>query len=128
MSSEICSYAGISENFHQWLGTLVAGRCKLLLLRTIFKELFFGVASCSFYTILANSCLLYMDSLSFFGLVLQQFPPMRVVSFYGDLIQVKYFFLFSSRFFRVISPDNLSLYQATLLHSIDYLTHAVWRR
>ena len=55
------------EKFHQQLGTLVAARNELLLLRKIFKEWIFRVASCCFYTILTASYLLYMDNFSFFG-------------------------------------------------------------
>ena len=53
--------------FHQWLGTLVAGRSELLLLRKIFKEKFFRVAICCFFTIVTDSYLLHMDNFSFFG-------------------------------------------------------------
>ena len=57
----------IVGNFHQWLGSLVAVRSKLLLMRSFLKDWFFGVASGCFWMILTKSYRPYMDNLSIFG-------------------------------------------------------------
>ena len=57
----------IVGNFHQWLGSLVAVRSKLLLMRSLLKDWFSGVASGCFWMILTKSYRLYMDNLSIFG-------------------------------------------------------------
>ena len=110
--------------FRQWLGTLVAGRSKVLLLRTTFKEWIFRVASCCFYMILTDSHLLYLDNLFLFWWKLQRFPYIGVFSFFRGLVEVSTL-LFFSQSFRVISPDNLSPYQGTLFLLSDFLRHAV---
>ena len=61
------SWAVIVENFHQWLGSLVAVRNKLLLMRSFLKDWFFGLASGCFWMILTKPYRLYMDNLSIFG-------------------------------------------------------------
>ena len=48
VSTEFWSEAGIDAKIQQWLGTLVAGRSELLLLRTTFEEWIFRVAKCCF--------------------------------------------------------------------------------
>ena len=67
LSTEFWLWACFGEELHQWLGTLGAGRSKLLLLRKTFKKWFFSVAICCFYTILKSSHLLFMGHFSFFG-------------------------------------------------------------
>ena len=65
------------------LATLVAGKSELLLLRKIFKEWFFRVAICFFYTNLTDSYLLYMDKFSFFGQSYKDFHIWKVFPFLG---------------------------------------------
>ena len=106
------------------MGTLVAGRSELLLLRTIFKEWFCNVASCCFYKILTDSYLLYMDNLSFL-------VEATTISIYGRCFLLwglgasfNTILLFSN-LFSVISPDNLSPYQGSLFHLNDFF-QSVW--
>ena len=107
------------------VGYFVAGRKELLLLGTIFTEWFFRVASCCFYMVLTNSDLLYMDNLSFSGRSYNGFHICEVFIFFGDLVQVLKLFCFSSHLFRLISPDNLWLYQGTLFLLSKFLRHVV---
>ena len=107
------------------VGYFVAGREELLLLGTIFTEWFFRVASCCFYMILTDSELFYVDNLSFFSRSYNDFHIWEVFPFFGDLLQVLKLFCFSSHLFRVISPNNLSLYQGTLFLLSNFLGHAV---
>ena len=60
-----------------------AGRIDLLLLRTIFKEWIFRVASCCFYMILIDTYLLYMDNLSSFVRSWNDFHIWAVFLFLG---------------------------------------------
>ena len=112
------------RNFTRWLGTFVARRNELLLLRTIFKEWFCNVASCCFYKILTDSYLLYKDNVPFL-------VEATTISIYGRFLLFRGLgasfntILFFSHLFRVISPDNLSPYQRTLFLLRDFLRRAV---
>ena len=96
MNTEIWSWAGIVKEVHQWLGTMVARRSQLLLLRKNFKEWFFKVASCCFYRYLTNSYNFYIygQPLLFWS-TLQRFPYTGCVSFFRDPVQVLTLFCFS---------------------------------
>ena len=64
-------------------GTLVAGRSELLPLRKIFKEWYFRVASCCFFTILTDWYLFYMYNFSFVGQSYNGFHIWDVFLFLG---------------------------------------------
>ena len=78
------------------MGTLVAGRSELLLLRKIFKEWFFRVAVCCYYTIITDSYLLSMDKLSFFDQNYNDFHIWELFPFLGTWCKFQHYFVFQS--------------------------------
>ena len=78
------------------MGTLVAERSELLLLRKIFKECFFTVAICCFYTVLTDSYLLCMDNFPFFGQSYNDFHKWEVFPFLGTWFKFQHYFVFQS--------------------------------
>ena len=95
MSTEVWSQAVIGEKLDQWLGTLVAGRSELLLLKTIFKEWFFREASYCFYMVSFISNHNYVIRTTFLFLETQWIPYLKSIAFLGDLIQAFLFPRFS---------------------------------